>query len=336
MTTIKDVAREADVAISTVSKVLNDAGNVRPHLKARVLEAVDKLGYIPNTAARSLKSRRKDTLGLFLFSIQGEFFTTLSQAIHRLCQQSGYMLNIFVGNQNTSEEIHSRILASGVAGAIVFNETLAPQSIQRITAHGIPLVFIDREYKALNASSITIDNVAGASLAVNYLIRQGHRKIAYLHGNLSFDNAQRFSAYQDIMKKNRLPIPEEWLLRGFYEEVLAYGEVRKAVLSGLPLPEAFFCANDEMAWGTIRALRDLGIAVPGQVSVVGFDDVTRAEHYSPALTTVHSPIAEVGTQSVKELLRLLSDGTPKEGRIQRLAPSLITRESCTLRLDARV
>ena len=333
MITIRDVAREAGVAISTVSKVINGDGSVRPQLRERVERAVEKLGYIPNTAARSLKSRRRDTLGLFLFSIQGEFFTTLSQAIHRVCQQSGFMLNIFVGNQNTSAEIHSRILASGVSGAIVFNEPLDLESVRRITAHGVPLVFIDREYQSRGASSVVIDNHAGASLAMNYLINQGHRRIAYMHGNLSYDNAERFRAYEEVLARHQLKAPEGWQLRGYYEEVLAYGEVRKALLRGLPLPDAFFCANDEMAWGTIRALRDLGVAVPGKVSVIGFDDVTRAEHYSPALTTIHSPIAELGTQSVTELLRLLDDaqGVP-EGGIQRLAPSLVTRDSCALRL----
>lgn len=331
MTTIKDVAREAGVAISTVSKVINQTGNVGPQLAQRVQAAIARLGYVPNTAARSLKSRRKDTLGLFLFSIQGEFFTTLSQAVHRVCQQAGYMLNIFVGNQNTSEEIHSRILASGVAGAIIFNETLGTDSIQRITAHGVPLVFIDREYKGLAASSLVIDNYAGASLAMNYLLHQGHREIAYLHGNPSYDNAERFRAYTDIMTRHGLPIPEAWLLRGYYEEVLAYSEVRKALLGGAPLPQAFFCANDEMAWGTIRALRDLGIVVPGRVSVIGFDDVTRAAHYSPALTTINSPIAEVGAGATEELLRLLD--SKGEGSIKRLAPSLVIRGSCALRLE---
>lgn len=105
MITIRDVAREAGVAISTVSKVINGDGSVRPQLRERVERAVEKLGYIPNTAARSLKSRRRDTLGLFLFSIQGEFFTTLSQAIHRVCQQSGFMLNIFVGNQKDRKSV---------------------------------------------------------------------------------------------------------------------------------------------------------------------------------------------------------------------------------------
>ena len=331
--TIKDVAREAGVAISTVSKVLNGADNLRPQTRHAVEEAMRRLNYIPNTNARSLKGRRKDAIGLFLSSIQGEFFTNIAQAIHLQCRMVGYMLEIFVSNGNSSDEVAARILSSGVTGAIVFNEDLQSSAIGGITASDTPLVFIDREYAGEKASSVVIDNYAGVTQAMNYLIHQGHHRIGYMHGLGGYDDTERYRAYCDVMAENRLPIREEWLLQGFFEEALAYGEIRKLSLLGTPLPEAFFCANDQMAWGCISALKEAGIGVPDQVSVVGFDDVLQAAYYVPALTTVHSPADELGRQSILELLRLIrgkDEGI--KGTVTKLEATLVARESCGLRV----
>ncbi len=336
ITTIKDVAREAGVAISTVSKVLNGVETVRPDTRQAVQDAMKKLNYIPNINARALKGRRKDTIGLFLSSIQGEFFTNLAQAIHMQCSIAGFMLNIFVSNEkNTSDEICARILASGVAGAIVFNEKLSISAVGQIAACDTPLVLIDREYAGESISSVVIDSYAGVTLAMNYLIHQGHRRIGFMHGLPSYDDDQRYRAYCDVMRHNHLPIQEQWLLHGYFEELLAYGEMRRMFLRGTPLPDAFFCANDQMAWGCITALKEAGIGVPEQVSVVGFDDVGQAATYVPALTTVHSPVNELGKQSMLELLRLIrAEAEPAEGAINKLQPTLMARASCRLRLDS--
>lgn len=331
--TIKDVAREAGVAISTVSKVLNGADNLRPGTRYAVEAAMRELNYIPNPNARSLKSRRKDAIGLFLSSIQGEFYTGMTQAIHAQCVRAGFMLEIYVSNGNSSDEVSARILSSGVAGAVVFNEVLESSAIPRVTAGDTPLVMIDREYAGINASSVVIDNYTGVTQAIDYLIHQGHHRIGYIHGLPGWDDQERFRAFRDVMEKNGLPIREEWLPRGFFEEALAYGEIRKLTLQGIPLPEAFFCANDEMAWGCITALRDAGLSVPDQVSVIGFDNIQRAAFYTPALTTVHSPTDELGRRSLLELLRLIRGKDEKnEGTIIKLQPALVTRESCRLRV----
>lgn len=334
MVTIKDVAREAGVAISTVSNVINNVGNVSAETKRRVLDTVEKLQYVPNVNARSLKANKGNTIGLFLSSIQGDYYQMLIQAVHIRCKLAGYMLNIYVSNENTSEEIYGMIVSSGVEGAIIMNESLGSEYIARIARTGLPMVFLEREYCSELISSIVIDNYTGAEMAMEYLVGLGHRRIGYIHGVDSRDDHGRYQAYLDIMEKYGFTVEEELQLDGFFEEVIALSEVRQLFLKRPRLPDAFFCANDEMACGCMRALASFGIKVPDQVSVVGFDDINLARYYTPPLSTIQSPVTELGDKAATELIRLIRKEGEPEGISIRLAPSLIIRNSCAARKDA--
>jgi len=328
MVTIRDVAKEAGVAISTVSNVLNNVDVVSEDTKRRVLESVENLKYVPNMNARFLKSNKNNTVGLFLSSIQGDFYRMLTQAVHMQCKLKNYLLNIYISNENTSEEIYSMIISSGVEGAIVFNERLHDEYINRIAMTNMPIVFIAKEYTGNNMSSVIIDNYEGGTTAMEYLIRQGHRRIGYVHGVPNVDDEARYQAYIDVLKKYNLPLDESIILRGYFEFALAYSEMRVLLLNNVKLPDAFFCANDEMAWGCISALTEAGIKVPDQVSVIGYDDITLSSYYTPALTTIHSPVTELGNASAAELFRLLEAEENGEGIMTFLSPSLIVRDSC--------
>ncbi len=330
MVTIKDVAKESGVAISTVSNVLNNVDVVSPETRKKVLAAAEKMRYVPNMNAKFLKTNRKNTIGLFLPSIQGDYYKMLMQSVHIACRSKGYLLNIYVSNENTSEEIYGMIISSGVEGAIVLNERLSDEYINRISGSTMPVVYIDREYSGEHMSSVVIDNAEGAILAAEYLIRLGHRRIGYVHGIVNNDDEARFAAFKGVMEKYSLPLDESIILRGYFEEAVAYSEMRVLLLKRIELPDAIFCANDEMAWGCIRALTEAGINVPLQVSVIGFDDNTLACYYSPSLTTIHSPVTELGGMSTNELIRLIEE--PAQGRITRLSPSLVLRESCSVRI----
>lgn len=332
MVTIKDVAREAGVAISTVSNVINQVDNVSEETKKRVQDAVEKLKYVPNFNARSLKSNKKNTVGLFLSSIQGDFYQKLVQAVHIQCKIAGFMLNIYVSNENTSEEIYGMILSSGVEGAIIMNESLSDEYIERIARVHMPMVFIDREQCGEYISSVTVNNYGGAEMGMEYLIKQGHRRIGYIHGIESMDDAERFRAYLDVMKKYNLPVDENIILNGFFEEAIAFSEMRQLFFKGVELPDAFFCANDEMAWGCIRALSTVGVSVPDQISVLGFDNSILAQYYQPALTTVGNPVTELGTKSAQELIRLMRKEGESEGRSISLESTLMVRNSCQVKI----
>ena len=332
MVTIKDVAKEAGVAISTVSNVINQVDNVSSETKQRVLDAIEKLKYVPNINARSLKSSKKNTIGLFLSSIQGDYYRKLVQAVHLQCKMAGYMLNIYVSNENTSEEIYGMILSSGVEGAIIMNECLSDDYIERIARTHMPMVFIDRKQTGEYISSVTVDNYTGAEMAMEFLIKQGHRRIGYIHGINNIDDKERFQAYLDVLTKYSIPIEEDLILTGYFEEVIAFSEMRQLFFKGIPLPDAFFCANDEMAWGCIRALTGVGVLVPEQISVVGFDNIILAEYYQPALTTIENPVTDLGTKSALELFRMMRKEGDSEGRQLSLAPGLIVRNSCQVKL----
>lgn len=332
MVTIKDVAKEAGVAISTVSNVLNQVDIVSEETKQKVLAAVEKLKYVPNMNAKFLKSNKKNTIGLFIPSIQGDFYRMLIQAIHLQCKLKGYLLNIYISNENTGEEIYSMIISSGVEGAIVFNDSLPDEYVKRLDLAKMPLVFIDREIQSETISSVIINNDEGATLAMEYLLKQGHRRIGYIHGIKNSDDASRFQVYLNIMNKYKLPLDDNIILRGYFEEALAYSEMRVLLLKGIQIPDAIFCANDEMAWGCIRALTEAGYRVPEDISVIGFDDILLSAYYSPALTTIHSPVTELGNMSVMELFRLLGQGETEAGKIIRLTPGLVIRDTCLVRI----
>ncbi len=332
MVTIKDVAKEAGVAISTVSNVLNNVDIVSPETKKRVLETVERLKYVPNMNAKFLKSNKKNTIGLFLSSIQGDYYRMLMQAVHLQCKLKNYLLNIYISNENTSEEIYSMIISSGVEGAIVLNERLSDEYIDRLSKAKMPIVFIDREIAGSHMSSVIIDNAEGTNIALEYLIKQGHRRIGFLHGIYNYDDDTRYKAYLNVLNKYGLPMDENIILRGYFEELLAYSEMRVMLLKGVELPDAFFCANDEMAWGCIRALTEVGIRVPDQVSVIGFDDHSSSKYFTPPVTTVRSPVTELGNASALELFRLIHEEGQGIGNITRLSPNLVIRDSCKLKI----
>ena len=221
------------------------------------------------------------------------------------------------------QEANVRALSGGVTTDKIFDMVV---KIRKKT--NIPMVFIDRDSKDKNISGVLVDDKLGATMAVDHLIKLGHKRIGYIHGNETGDDKHRFQGYKEMMEKNNLPIDEDIILRGYYEEALAYSEMRSMLSSGIKLPDAMFCANDEMAWGCIQALQDVGIKVPEDVSVIGYDDSTLSAYYGVPLTTVHSPIVEMGSASANELFRLLNSEGDKSGTVTKLSPTMVYRSSC--------
>lgn len=327
MVTIKDVAREAGVAISTVSNVLNKVDVVTDSTKKKVLDAVEKLGYVPNMSAKSLKNSKSNTIGLFLRSVQGDYFKLLMQKIHWECRERNYLLNIYVSNVNTSEEVYGMIISSCVEGAIVLNESLGQEHLKRLEDSGLPIVFLDRSYSSQNISSITVDDHEGARRAMEYLVKNGHKRIGFMHGADSRDNTLRYETYLEVMNQYQLPVEQEFIFYGEFSKDEAYREMRRLLPGLTRLPDALFCANDEMAFGCILALEEAGIHVPQDISVIGYDDSIMAQYFQPTLTTIHSPIEELGAIGIEELFRLLTKDDSESGKIQELHPSIVVRDS---------
>lgn len=327
MVTIKDVAKEAGVAISTVSNVLNGVNVVTDSTKQKVLDAVAKLGYVPNMSAKSLKNSKNRTIGLFLRSIQGDYYKLLMQSIHWECRNRDYLLNIYVSNVNTSEEVYGMILSSCVEGAIVLNENLGEEHLSRLEKEDVPIVFFDREYCSDRISSMIIDDRIGARMAVEHLIHTGHRRIAFIHGAESHDNTMRYEAYKTVLEENGMQVDESLIGYGEFGRQGAHDELVRILKSAETLPDAVFCSNDDMAFGCIDACEELGISVPEQISIAGYDDTSMAKYFRPALTTIRTPVDDLGKQGITELFRLMDKGNTEYGTVTYLEPKLEVRES---------
>ncbi|MBP5306158.1 MAG: LacI family DNA-binding transcriptional regulator [Lachnospiraceae bacterium] len=326
MVTIKDVAREAGVAISTVSNVLNNVNVVSEEKRKKVLEVAKRLGYVPNMNARMLKSSKKNTIGFFCPSLQGYFYNILLSRCQIECQKSGYLFNVYICNEIAENEVVDIIGSSGVAGAVIINMLNDKASVDRLKSFNMPIVFLDREICGEYVSSITIDNYSGVKGAVDYLIEQGKTKIGYIFGENCYDSYLRYKAYLDSLSEHGLSKYDDFYLQCFDKENVAYEEVSRLLQQGVNLPDAIFSDNDDQGFGCIKALKDNGIKVPRDIAVVGFDEVPMAAYYNPPLTTVHSPISEMGYEAAKEIVRLINSDN-KEGSHKMLPTTFVIRES---------
>lgn len=327
---IKDVAQLAGVSISTVSNTLSGKKNVSDEKQAAVMEAVRRLGYVPNINAQLLKSRRTGNIGLFLPYIDGLFYTTLMQEVYHACTEKGYGMFTHVARDFDSQKTAATILSCNIDAAIVLNDHLLDSEIETLAARGIPLVFKDRHIVQRGVSSIVIDNQSGTAQQVNYLKHTGHKKIAYLCGVANHDGNERKEAFLEAMKNVQLPVMDDLLMEGQFSRRVAYNCVYEMLHRGdTARPDAILCANDEMAFGCMDALKDMHVSVPKDISVMGFDDLG-AETCSPPLTTVGYSMRDFAYQAVEEAVRLIQD--PKsEGVLKTLETQMKIRNSVALR-----
>lgn len=327
---IKDVAKKAGVSISTVSNALNGGGRVSEETRRAILEAAKELGYVPNINARLMKSRRTGNIGLFLNYIDGPFYAALIPAVYHACLDNGYAMFLHVEQFFSSRRTAASILSCNIDGAVVLNDHLRDEEIAQINQRGLPLVFMDREITMKGTGSILIDNQKGVTQEVEYLAHTGHKRVAYIEGWGNHDGITRLRAFRQAMNKVGMPVDEALIMQGSFDRNMAYNSTRILYASRVERPDAIVCANDEMALGCIRALNDMDVRVPRDVSVVGFDDIPIAAQSTPPLTTVHYSMREFAGMAVSELMRLMGD-REAQGQIAVTDVSLVLRDSVALR-----
>ncbi|QAY66970.1 LacI family DNA-binding transcriptional regulator [Paenibacillus protaetiae] len=330
--TIKDVAREAGVSISTVSNALNDVDVLNPETKNHVLNVAKRLNYVPNLNGKLLKSGKSKMLGFFTTSVSGPYFYTLVESMARECDRLGYGLNVFVTKDK--QVIMSNILGGRVDGVIIFEELkIDERDIAVMEKHKIKTVFLDRIVQNETMGSIIFDSFVAGYEATKYLINLGHKKIAYISGvNTMFDSVQRKEGYLAALRDYQFPIDESYILQGYFEEEGSYNAVKTFLhLHPGKVPDAFLAGNDLSAIGCMRALKSQGYEVPQDISVVGFDDIDIAQYFTPPLTTVRNQIARQGILVVEHLVRMIQK--KEQGRIQKLTGELIVRQSSQVRID---
>lgn len=331
--TIKDVAKRANVSIATVSRVLNQSKPVSPQVKDKVLRAVEELGFNPNPVARSLVMKESRLIGVLISDISNMFFSVLVSAIEQECFKQKYTPLLCSTNGETQRELYYLNLLKDqyVDGVIIFTSSPKEEHLHFFENNPIPVVFKSyADPQKSQFSCINIDNFQAFYDATQYLIDLGHRKIGMLGSILTKVDSeiyQRYAGFRKALEDNSLEFQEKWFLEA--ETDISSGYMKgKKLFSMKEIPTAVCCASDTIAIGAIKAAEEMGIRVPEDVSIMGFDDIPIAEAYRPGLTTVRQPIVEMGIQSAQMLIHQIQEKENHSKEMRILPHEIVVRESC--------
>lgn len=328
--TIKDVARVAGVSVATVSRALNGAENVLPDTRQRILDVARELRYAPSGAARSLITRKTDTVGALLPDLHGEFFSELIRGIDQAARARGLHLLLSSSHDDADEAAAAlRAMNGRVDGLVVMSPHADDDFLAQNLPHNLPAVLLNSGVRGAAQRVFAIDNYGGAREMTEHLVRTGRRRIAFLGGpQANFEARERERGYRAGLGSGVGPHQEPWLLQGDFSE--AAGQRAGAALLALQpgqRPDAVFAANDIMAIGLLGALQAGGVRVPDDIALAGFDDIPVARYVSPALTTMHVPIAALGSQALDALADAL-DAPAASGEATVMPVQLVVRRSC--------
>ena len=328
---IEDVARRADVSISTVSRVLNRRNIVNDKTRKRVEMAIQELGYRPNVFARGLMLRRSNILGLVLPDLHGEFYSEIIRGANMRAHELGYQLMISsVVKGDSGNTVLSAVTEHGlVDGLAVMVSEVNAGTRETLKNVKIPLVVLDGDVEGVKHDSVVIDQRQGTSALINYLIKdRGAKRIVFVGGNLTnIDTIERSAAFRDVMAKADLSVGKSDVHHLDFTHATAYELGIKHAKAWAQDNAFVFAANDEMAAGIVHAAMEVGVAVPEKLRVVGFDDTRIAQMTRPRLTTVHVPMSNMGAGAVELLCQRLDDQSRTPTKLT-LQAELIVRESC--------
>lgn len=309
--TIKDIAKVANVSHTTVSRALRGHPAIAPQTAARIREIADELGYVPNTAARGLKTSRSGILGVIVRRIVDPFFSEVLQGIEDVLQERGYSLFLAASHRDPNRErvIIQAMSERRVDGVIICSTQVSQQQQRRLAAFNVPTVLINNQALEDVTHSIYHDDVAGSREVTKYLIGLGHRRVAYL-GNLrgGRTNADRLQGYREALDAAGIRQRPEYLREAGHGLAAGGAEAAAGFLHLSEPPTAIVCYNDVMAIGATQVLQAAGIKVPEQCSVTGFDNIELAAYVTPPLTTFSQPKYELGREAALMMLRLLESG----------------------------
>ncbi|MET3696964.1 LacI family transcriptional regulator [Bacillus oleivorans] len=307
MTTIRDVAKQAEVSVATVSRVINKRGYVHEETLKKVEQAIKELNYKPNDVARSLFKKTSNSIGFIIPDITNPFFPQLVRAVESTMIESGYTVILFNSDEVLDHELKLIELMESkyMDGLLVVSNTITKDHLENLT---MPVVAIDRVLDK-GIPTVYVDNYKGARQAVQFLIKKGCQKIAYLHGpEKIFTAKERLRGYQDEMEKNGLPT---FIYPGNYElKASMMSTIR--LLAEHPDVDGIFAGNDVMAVGAIKAASKMGYTIPKELKIIGFDGIDLATAITPELTTMHQPILEIGKKGSELLLQLIAGQSPEK------------------------
>ncbi|HCE2448702.1 TPA: substrate-binding domain-containing protein [Vibrio parahaemolyticus] len=333
MATMKDIAKLAGVSTSTVSHVINKTRFVSEEISERVNNAAKELNYYaPSALARSLKVNRTKTIGMLVTTSTNPFFGEVVKGVERSCYHKGYSL-ILCNTEGDNERMRQSIntlLQKRVDGLILMCSSLEGERIDVFERYpDIPVVVMDWGPMLFTSDKIQDNSLRGGYLAAKYLIDCGHSEIGCITGPLIKHQAQmRYEGYKRAMNEAGLEFNANWIIESDFECEGGYQAFKKMAERGT-LPSSIFVSNDMMAMGVINAANELGIKVPDDLSIIGYDDIHIAKFMSPSLTTIHQPKYRLGQAAVETLVRRLDDKS-NEAQVVQLEPTLVVRNSVKL------
>lgn len=328
---IGDVARRAGVSTATVSRALANPSMVTPETRDQVLRAVEEIGYVPNSAARNLRTNRTRTVLVVLPDVTNTFFTRIIRGLSEIMLRQSYSVIIAETAHSPERErlVAAYVQAGRVDGVLVTNGHLLPR-VGPGRRPPIPTVGLGQQVIGGPVPYVATRNRIAADDMTSYLIGLGHRRIAYIGGpDGNPVEIDRRAGYRDALARAGIAYDPDMTMFGTY--TLPSGEVAgRAILTWPQLPDAVFCCSDTMAMGVIRVLTAAGVAVPGQVSVAGFDDIDFAEAYIPSLTTMRQDRSALGAAAAQMLIDLMEGRELAEPFVE-LPAVIVARESTRAR-----
>lgn len=326
---MNDVAKRAEVSKSTVSQYINNRFEYMSiETKKKIKQAIDELNYTPNRIAKSLKQKKTSTIGVIVANILHTFSTQVIRAIEDYCNEKN--LNVIVCNADDNPEKErmyiETLLAKQVDGIIIFPTGGNVGIYQSLQQRNYPIVFVDRHVKELQISSVLLNNMKASSLAVNHLVEQGYKKIAFLTASLQLNitpRIERLEGYLKALKDHQ--IQENKSYYGGYKMSEMNLFLKNLTALEEP-PDAIICANDIALLETLKYANENNISIPNQLAVIGIDEVNYAEIIKPALTIVKQPAFDMGAKAAEILIQQINDDN-QTIEVERFEPELMIRAS---------
>jgi LacI family transcriptional regulator len=330
MPTLADVAKVAGVGLMSVSRVVNGTRRVTPEIEEKVRDAIRRIGYAPNEAARMLRGQRARVLGLIVPDLADPFFAICADAVQRKAREAGYMTLMISSDFQIAVERQQAemMMQRQLAGLIIVPISLENSYLRQINSEGLPIVALDRPLEGVKTDEVLVDNRQAAARLVEHLIGHGHRNIlCIVYDFRMYTIQERLAGYKQAMRKAKLPVRVCMVgpIAGTAREQLP------AILASEPKPTAIFAANDVIAIQTLHELERLKVKVPGTIALASFDDFDAATLVSPKMTVVRQPVAALGGKAVSLLLDRIEANNSQAPRRIILETELIIRASCGCR-----